>query len=261
MFSPIFIFQVINFCFKIARMVLDFFMTPSTIPSDLHHIINEDMISSYFAALTQVDDPDTHLRSDSQEHNSVLISSTDLVLLLELVFQNQTCDTNFMQLVQVVQPAVAELQEGMQFVVVEVGNDEILSDISQPSSPNTSPPRTRDANNPNQPNKSVSRDLLASMEESPARRISTSTPLVPSPSAPAIGSMASSAPTPPSPAMLNEAALVRSAKQNLRLALSVLDPICGPTQLPVAELLLLQCGRNLSFDAHVMEAHISEVGL
>jgi hypothetical protein len=91
-------------------MVLEFFTDPKTIPRDLHHIINEGMISAYFAALTQVDDPDSHLRSDAQELNSVLISSTDLVLLLELVFQNQACDSNFMKLVQVVQPAVAVLQ-------------------------------------------------------------------------------------------------------------------------------------------------------
>ena len=70
-------------------MVLGFFAEPSTIPAELHHIINEDMIAAYFTALTQVDDPDTHLRAEPHEHHSILVSSTDLVLLLELVFQNQ----------------------------------------------------------------------------------------------------------------------------------------------------------------------------
>lgn len=35
-------------------MVLEFFTDPKSIPHDLHHIINEQMISAYFAALTQV---------------------------------------------------------------------------------------------------------------------------------------------------------------------------------------------------------------
>lgn len=226
-------------------------MTPSSIPADLTHIISEEMISAYFAALTQVDDPDTHLRSDSQEHNSVLISSTDLVLLLELVFQNQTCDNDFMQLVQVVQPAVAVLQEGMQFVVVEVGKDEISTDGSQA----LARPSLQKEKNTTSTTSTTSLDQSQAPQHHP---LAASTPLIHSPSAPVV-SMTNSAPTPPSPAILTDAALVRAAKQNLKLALSVLDPICGPTFLPMAELLLLQCGRNLSFDAHVMEAHISEV--
>lgn len=257
---------------------MEFFSEPHKIPHDLHHIINENMISSYFAALTQVDDPGTHLRSDSQEHHTVLVSSTDLVLLLELVFQNQTCDPNFMQLVKVVQPAVAVLQEGMQFMVVEVGDEEVVqSRHSLSNGPSFSNLSGRNSNNRRSEaddedrvevdDETIQLSKVAMTRATRTSRrgmlLAASSPLAESPSVPNISSttLVSSAPTPPTPVLISDAHLVRTAKQNLRLALSVLDPVCGPIHLPIEDLLLLQCGRNLSFDAHVMEAHVSEVDL
>lgn len=207
-----------------------------------------------------MDDPDTHLRSDAVTHSSVLISSTDLVLLLELVFQNQSCDSNFMKLVQVVQPAVAVLQEGMQFLVVEVGNDELPKYIQENAEEQIKQDEAQIQDSKRRSTEyftSVEASMLDRVSSKSPRNLAASSPLVPSPSLPVV-SMTSSAPSSAPVTVLSEAALVRAAKQNLRLALSVLDPICGPTYLPVNELLLLQCGRNLSFDAHVMEAHVSE---
>jgi hypothetical protein len=146
----------------------------------------------------------------------------------------------------------------MQFLVVEVGNDELPKDVQDTIEQDGI--QQDESNNNHSYQKSAdpyTRLENAALSKVKAHHLATSSPLVASPSAPVV-SMTSSAPTVPTAVLLSEAALLRAAKQNLRLALSVLDPICGPTYLPLNELLLLQCGRNLSFDAHVMEAHVSE---
>ena len=165
-----------------------------------------------------------------------------------------------MKLVQVVQPAVALLQEGMQFLVVEVGNDELPKDVQDATEQGKQEGQQDESNRMSmQRTDSFTRletAALLKVHEKSAHQLAASSSVLPPPAAPAAST--SSAPENEPSTVLSEAVLVRAAKQNLRLAVSVLDPVCGPTNLPLNDLLLLQCGRNLSFDAHIMEAHVSE---
>ncbi len=216
------------------------------------------------------------------------------MLLLELVFQNQTSnviDNEFLNLVQVVQPAVAVLQEGMHFLVVDVGNDDLLAKESdgkkkdKGDEKSTNSDTNNNNNNGNNNNTSSNTntsdnnqqnghpsaedrtvDAVATMHRgrTTSRKsiLTGSSPLAPTttPQTPLLTPLTASAPSPTQPIIVSESQLIRAAKQHLRLTLSVLDPVCGPIGHPLEELLLLQCGRNLSFDAHVMEAHVSEAG-
>eukprot|EP01132_Coremiostelium_polycephalum_P008072 gene8072-9930_t len=209
---------------KIATMVLEFLRNPTKIPHHYNLITNLDsMLDEYFTELILVEEPETYYNRPVFElelGQNLLVSSTDLFRILEIVYQNapppqkqyvpsvasngvnsvnlnnNSANETLMlhhevvEIIKKVQPA-SQLQEGMKFLVINV--------IPKP------------------PEKSESR----------------------------ISQLVGQS--------------VRLAKENLFLALSVLNFLCGYSSTnSIPELLQMQCGRSRSLELNILEAQIEE---
>jgi hypothetical protein len=115
-----------NNLIKIARMVLEWFTDPACIPEWVCEEFNcRASIQTYFENLSDVEDLREHFGMSEEEpgEHQILASTTDLVWLVELVYQNYSNDASLKdikELIKSVQPLLSSIREGAQFLVVDV---------------------------------------------------------------------------------------------------------------------------------------------
>ncbi|KAM9970979.1 hypothetical protein ACTFIR_002844 [Dictyostelium discoideum] len=232
---------------QIAKMVLDFLRNPSTIPKWLNHhegMELEQILDEYFIDLITVEEPEHYYHRPIFElelGQSLLVSSTDLFIILELIYHNRPnniSDTN------------------------QLTNDQLLFSNSTIDS-NTTTTTTAAA----AANDYFNHEEEISLQNEVVEMIKTVQPA--SQLQEGMKFLVINVVSKKQASTINgdnskifqtaSAHSLKLAKANLTLALSVLNFICGYSQSTnICELLLMQCGRNRSMELNILEAQIEE---
>ncbi|GAM17449.1 hypothetical protein SAMD00019534_006240 [Acytostelium subglobosum LB1] len=113
---------------KIARTARQFLSSPHEIPAWLNESMSlEQRLSEYFAEIPLVEEPETYFNRpvyEAEMGQQLLVSSTDLFIVMELIYQN-TGDNMSAAAVEAVAKikevqGAANLQDGMRFLVLNV---------------------------------------------------------------------------------------------------------------------------------------------
>eukprot|EP01113_Clastostelium_recurvatum_P031728 TRINITY_DN3994_c0_g1_i5.p1 TRINITY_DN3994_c0_g1~~TRINITY_DN3994_c0_g1_i5.p1 ORF type:complete len:1302 (+),score=348.06 TRINITY_DN3994_c0_g1_i5:87-3992(+) len=190
----------------------------------------------------------------------ILVSSTDLVMLLELIYQNRQVPlppfkkfpaaliglepqlAEVTRLIESLQPHTTSLQEGRKLLYINANR--ILP---------TFPTRNPHSSSISSSISSSLSDLPPAFPSSPGPPLSASMP-----SSPRGRVQLGLAKHPEVDTKDDAEKQVKLAKENLLVSLSVLNTMCGYEGRPLMELLQLQSSRNRSFEANILEAQLGE---